>query len=275
MLSLALVTAVCAEEGKAPKKILKWTDAKGVVHYGDAIPAQEAGRSNAELNQDGVTLRKNESYKVLNQSDQASEAAAAEQMRKDSALLASYSSEEEIDFAMERNLQAEQGNLKVLNQRLDEAKKNLTLKEEKLKLVVKNGKPAPAYLQEEIKAYRQKITKTEAEIVVSQSNIQQIQTRYRGYKVRYAELRPRDQSLSKINVNRNNLAELERWKAEANQRLSQYLNETKRYKRSGESIPNHVAQGIQQANDEISRADQEIAAIKENIKDSQQSFSSR
>lgn len=275
MLSLALVTKVCADEGKAPKKILKWTDAKGVVHYGDAIPAQEGGRSNAELNQDGVTLRKNESYKVLNQSDQASEAAAAEQMRKDSALLASYSSEEEIDFAMERNLQAEQGNLKVLNQRLDEAKKNLTLKEEKLKLVVKNGKPAPAYLQDEIKTYRQKITKTEAEVVITQSNIQQIQTRYSGYKARYAELRPRNQSLSTINANKKTLGELERWKADANQRLSQYLADTVRYKRSGEPIPNHVGVGIQQANQEIARADQEIAAIKENIKDSQQSFSSR
>lgn len=264
-----------AEETKAPKKIVKWKDDKGVVHYGDALPPQDAGRGNAVLSQDGVVVRKNDSYKVLSQTDQTAEAATAEQMRKDSALLASYSAAEEIDLAMERNLQAEQGNLKVLNQRLIETKKTLAQKEEKLNKIVKSGKPAPSYLEDDVKSQRQKITKTEAEIVVTQNDIQSIKTRYAGYKTRYIELRPRDQSLSKINVNKKNLVELERWKAEANQRLSQHLSETVRYKRSGESIPSHVTQGIQQANDEISRADQEIAAIKANIKDSQESFSSR
>lgn len=272
---LVFATNVQAEGTSEPKKILKWTDAKGVVHYGDAIPAQEAGRSNAELNKDGVTLRRNDSFKVLSQTDQVSEAATAEQMRKDSALLASYSSEEEIDLAMARNLQAEQGGLKVLNQRLEETKKNLAQKEEKLKLVLKNGKPAPVYLQEDIQAHQQKITKTEAEIRLSQHTIAQIQKRFAGYKARYAELRPRNQSLSKINVNKKTLADLERWKSDANQKLSQYLAETVRYKRGGEPIPNHVTQGIQQANQEIARADQEISAIKANIKDSQQNFSSR
>lgn len=269
------VTAGYAEEGKAPTKIVKWKDDKGVVHYGDALPPQDAGRGNAVLSQDGVVVRKNDSYKVLSQTDQATEATTAEQMRKDSALLASYSSEEEIDLAMERNLQAEQGNLNVLNQRLIEANKALTQKEEKLNKIVKSGKPAPSYLEDEVKIQRQKITKTEAAIVASKNDIESIKTRYAGYKARYVELRPRDSSLSKINVNRKNLAELERWKADANQRLSKYLNETKRYKRSGESIPSYVTQGIQQANDEISRADQEIATIKANIKDSQESFSSR
>lgn len=260
---------------QAPKKIVKWKDDKGVIHYGDALPPQEAGRGNAVLSKDGVVVRENESYKVLSQSDQVSEAATAEHMRKDSALLASYSSEEEIDLAMARNLQAEQGNLKVLNQRLIETKKNLTEKEEKLARVTKSGKPAPSYLEEEIKAHHQKIIKTEAEILATKNDIQQIQTRYAGYKARYVELRPRNQSLSTINANKKTLAELEHWKSEANQKLSYFLNETVRYKRSGEAIPNSVTEGIQQANQEIARADQEIAETKANIKSSQENFSSR
>lgn len=272
---LAFATSVLAEGAAAPKKIVKWKDEKGVVHYGDALPPQDAGRGNAVLSQDGVVVRKNDSYKLLSQTDQAAEAATAEQMRKDSALLASYSSVEEIDLAMERNLQSEQGSLNVQNQRLIDAKKSLAQKEEKLNKIVKAGKPAPSYLQDEVKSHRQKIAKIEADIAVTQREIQSIKSRYAGYKMRYTELRPRDLSLSKINVNKKNLAELERWKADASHRLSQYLNETKRYKRGGEPIPDHVTQGVQQANDEISRADQEIAAIKANIKDSQQSFSSR
>ena len=194
-LSLAMITTHPHAEGaqtQAPKKIVKWKDDKGIIHYGDALPPQEAGRGNAVLSKDGVVVRKNESYKVLSQGDQASETAAAERMRKDNALLASYSSEEEIDFAMARNLQAEEGRLKVLNQRLIETKKNLAQKEEKLARVLKNGKPAPSYLEEEIKAHRQKIIKTEAEMLATESDIQQIQTRYAGYKVRYAELRARN-----------------------------------------------------------------------------------
>jgi peptidoglycan hydrolase CwlO-like protein len=264
-----------AEEAKTAKKIVKWKDEKGVVHYGDVLPPQDAGRGNAVLTQDGVVVRKNDSFKVLSQSDQVTEAVTAEQMRKDSALLASYSSEEEIDLAMERNLQAEQGNLKVLNQRLIEAKKTLAQKQAQLNKVAKEGKPVSGFLSDEVNFYRQKITKTEAEIVVTQNDIQAIKSRYASYKTRYVELRPRDQSLSKINVGKKTLAELERWKAEANQKLSQYLGETVRYKRAGEPIPNHISEGIQQANDEIARAEREIAATKANIKDSQQSFSSR
>ena len=41
------------------KKIVKWVDSKGVTHYGDKLPAQEAGRKNAEMNAQGMVLKQN------------------------------------------------------------------------------------------------------------------------------------------------------------------------------------------------------------------------
>jgi Domain of unknown function (DUF4124) len=35
--------------------IVKWKDSNGVTHYGDKLPAQEAGRTNTVLNKQGMT----------------------------------------------------------------------------------------------------------------------------------------------------------------------------------------------------------------------------
>ncbi len=257
------------------KKIVKWKDDHGVTHYGDVLPSQDAGRGNALLNKDGLIVKKNESYRQSDETNIVAESANAEQVRKDSALLASYSSVEEIDLAMGRNLQTEENSLKSLQQRHIDAKNYLSKKQALLDGMLKNKKNPPAYLLDEVKAYQQKIVKIESEMTSAQNNIALIQRRFASYKTRYAELRPRNQSLSSINVNRKTLAELEGWKRDANQKLSYYLNETVKYKRSGTPVPNEVSAGIQQANQEIARADQEIAGIMANIKNSQQTFSSK
>lgn len=257
------------------KKIVKWKDAQGVTHYGDVLPSQEAGRSNALLSKEGVVVKKNESYQQVDEANKVAESASAEQVRRDSALLASYSSVEEIDLAMGRNLQTEENSLKSLHQRLTDAQGYLKNKQAQHDTVIKNKKSPTPYLLDEIKSYRQKIAKIEADITSTENNIGLIQRRFANYKNRYAELRPRNQSLSSINVNRKTLAELEGWKRDANQRLSFYLNETVKYKRTGSPIPNEVTAGISQANQEIARADQEIASIMASIKDSQQTFSSK
>jgi len=257
------------------KKIVKWKDDKGVTHYGDMLPSQEAGRGNAVLNKEGVIIRKNESYTAINQSNKEAEIAGAEQIRKDSALLASYSSVEEIDLALERNLQAEKNALKVLRQRLTDTRDTLKNKQSLYDNLINNKKKPATYLVEEIQANQQKITKTQTEVTATENNIALMQARFASYKARYAELRPRNQALSTINVNKKTLAELELWKRQANEKLSLYLNETIKYKRTGASIPKDVNDAIDQANQEIARADQEIASIKASIKNSQETFSSR
>lgn len=256
----------------AEKRILKWTDKNGVVHYGDVIPAQATGRGSTELNKQGVRVKKNQAFK---KQDPSSYSTRNEQLRKDSALLASYSSIEEIKLAMARNVTAEANRLTGLKKRYINAteilKEAKTLKAAKL---ARNLKPSQ-YLEDKIAATQKKVDKTQSEITATQNNIALIKQRFAAYQARYAELRPRNQTLSAIKVNTRNLAELEDWKREANEKLSFYLHETVKYKREGREVPKDIVRNIQSTNREIARADQEIAYIKASIRNSQQTFTSK
>lgn len=256
----------------AQKKIIKWTDKDGVVHYGDVMPAQASGRGNAELNRQGVVVKKTKAFKKR---DTARSKTYADQLRKDSALMASYSSIEEIDLAMQRNVTAEENLLTSLALRLKHARTTLD-DALHLKAAKETRKLKPSqYLLDKIAATQAKINKTQAEITATQNNIAMVKQRFAAYKARYDELRPRNHSLAVIKVNTRNLSDLEEWKRKANETLSFYLEETVKYKRQGREIPRDIVLGIQQANREIARADQSIANIRASIRNSEETFTSK
>jgi hypothetical protein len=62
-----------ADEAKTP--VYKWVDDKGVVHYGDRIPAQDSQKERAILNREGVEVGRLDAQK--------SAAQIAEQARRD------------------------------------------------------------------------------------------------------------------------------------------------------------------------------------------------
>lgn len=101
-------------------KIHKWVDEKGVTHYGDKVPAKDILRDNDVLNQQGVVIRRNQ-----HQHQRTQDSAQAEQTRRDRALLASYTSAEEIDLARDRYLQIDEAAILSLQQRRESVEKRL------------------------------------------------------------------------------------------------------------------------------------------------------
>jgi len=248
-------------------KIVKWKDAKGVTHYGDKMPAQDAGRGNSLLSNQGTVIKTNESFNP-NINTKETERVSAEQIRQDTALLASYSSVEEIDLAQARNLKSDQLALVSLRQRLNDMQDKI-----KTTNAMYAGRKKPTDVIDEQKANQAQILKLQSDIDATEYSIAQTMNRFGNYKARYLELKPRNQSLTYINANKNTLAELQAWKADAANRLNNRLAQALGYKRSGASLPNYLILEIQQANEEIARADEEITAAKNNIKKTQQSFS--
>lgn len=165
-------------------KIVKWKDASGVTHYGDKMPPQESGRSNSVLNNHGMVIKTNESFNPKDNTKEA-EKLSAEQQRQDKALLASYSSVEEIDMAEKRNLKSDETALLTLSQNQEEAKKMLANIYAKF-----FGKKMPSQATEDAKNYQTQITKTKSQIVDVQNSITQTKTRFNQYRSRYAELKP-------------------------------------------------------------------------------------
>ncbi|MES2500257.1 MAG: DUF4124 domain-containing protein [Pseudomonadota bacterium] len=178
-------------------KIVKWKDSNGVTHYGDKLPAQEAGRNNVEMRNNGVVIKKNirvdQKTGVL---DQQKEQEKLAQERADKVLLASYTNSEEIDLACERNLQTDQAALQSLAQHKHSIVNRTThIKKSAQKFKQKN-KAMPAYLSEELKQYQQEIDTVNKKIAQHKLNMEVISKRYAEEKNRFTTLKQSSLAIS-------------------------------------------------------------------------------
>jgi hypothetical protein len=181
--SLLITSNMAVAEGK---KIVKWVDSKGVTQYGDKLPASEAGRSNAEMNAQGMVVKKNV---TTNNSDGLLDQQKLEQDRKDKILLASYTNAEEIDLAKERNLELDKAALQALSQQKINIT-NRTARNNKLADGFKaRKKPLPAYLVDELKLSKTEIANIDKQIVQRKSNMAATNARYTEEKVRFMALK--------------------------------------------------------------------------------------
>jgi hypothetical protein len=116
-LALASATALAVAVstiGVARAATYKWVDENGVVHYTDKLPPDAVDKATTELSKQGVPINRTdkaltpEQRKAKEQeAEKAKEAARAQEeiARRDRALVASYTSEAEIDLARNRSLQ--------------------------------------------------------------------------------------------------------------------------------------------------------------------------
>jgi hypothetical protein len=115
---LALVALL--SPGLASADTYRWVDESNKVHYGDSIPAKDAGAGHEQLDSQGRVIKRVDSFsqsaedRRKQDAAKARQQAAEEQQRRDRALLASYSSTDEIDQARERALSQEQDLLNSL-----------------------------------------------------------------------------------------------------------------------------------------------------------------
>lgn len=175
-----------ATAGGSGKRIVKWVDSQGVTHYGDKLPSQEAGRNNTEMNNQGMVVKHNvKSDTSVEQQDQEKLA----QQRKDSILLASYTKEDEIDLARDRNLQLDQAALQALTVQ----KENITARTVRnQKLVdgfITGKKPVPAYLTDELKLAKTETSQIDKQITGRKLNMEATRKRFAEEKMRFVALK--------------------------------------------------------------------------------------
>src|SRR5437660_9914511 len=109
-LLLALTLAVVASRD-AHSATYKWVDDKGIVHYADKMPTDAVNRGHIEFDRQGIAIRKTDPALTPEQVraraaevEQRAQAAKEreETARRDRALLASYTREDDIDLARGR-----------------------------------------------------------------------------------------------------------------------------------------------------------------------------
>lgn len=191
-LLLSILLAVAALPVQA--KMYKWVDAQGKVHYTDTPPPESASQGNAELSKSGNVVKKTESVEER-QKRLAAEAEAAarkreaeDQARKNRALLATYTSEAEIDLARDRAIEQHGLAIKSAQARMKLIEPGLKDLEAKVKAASQGGKPVPGYLQQQYDAKRAEMEEVQGIIKTNEEAIEAARKRYEAEKQRFREL---------------------------------------------------------------------------------------
>jgi len=160
-------------------------DEKGRVYYTDRPDVACLGKDTDEMTKHGLVLERPNTVSGESADERKTRMA---QERQDRALLQTYSSEEQIEAAKQRNLQTPLLGVKyakkkiaIYNERLNE------LREREAKLVAKN-EPVPLELIEQIDTTLSDIARLEYDLETKQRRVDRIVDRFEADKERYREL---------------------------------------------------------------------------------------
>ena len=172
----------------------KWVDEHGVTHYGDSIPLEYRDRANIEMNKRGVILKKNDpALTVEERKAKEAELAkqrkqATEQKRKDTILMNTYSSVEEIDLARDRNLQQIELIIKNIQEQKKAVQADLDARRDLAEAYSQVNKPVPEGLLQDVEALEKNKQDLETAIAQKRKAADEIRARFEQDKKRYIEL---------------------------------------------------------------------------------------
>ena len=107
LLAVLLASTAIAQQASGDKKVYRWTDSKGVVHYGDRIPPEFSRGETAVLNNQGVTVGIRPAQKTPEQLEleRAQREIREKERQRDSFLLTTYTSVRDIEQLRDQRLQ--------------------------------------------------------------------------------------------------------------------------------------------------------------------------
>lgn len=190
----ALVLALALAGPAAAQTLYKWTDDKGNVHYTDKAP--DASRGGTVLDKQGRPVRKLEvppsEQQVRERAEEAErqKALAREQeivLRKDRALLASYTTESEIDLTRARavaTVETQIASARAYLAQLEKRKRDVDARKKSF-----GDKPIPPALERESESIDGEVRKNTELVAQKQRELVAVSARYDADKARWRELK--------------------------------------------------------------------------------------
>ena len=173
----------------------KWVDEKGVIHYSDKMPPDAVDKASVELNTQGIPIKKTdkalspEQRRAIEQDAERQrqvERAREEIARRDRALVASYTSEAEIDLARNRSLQTINSAVQssqAFTEQLNKRKADVEIKKAE-----SQGKPGVAVLDRELESIETELARQVDLILLKKRETAAITAKYDADKLRWREL---------------------------------------------------------------------------------------
>jgi uncharacterized protein DUF4124 len=177
--------------------LYKWTDERGIVHYSDKMPPEAVNRASFELSREGLTIRKTEQArpavqripKTETEEQKMRQAERDRQlaMRRDRALLESYTTEAEIDLAKSRALATIDGQVQSAEAFIAQMQKRRDELEAKKSTYA--PRPVPGEIKREIETLDAEIGRQQEFVAARKKESANVGARYDADKARFRELR--------------------------------------------------------------------------------------
>ena len=183
-------------------KLYRWVDDSGDVHYSDRVPPEHARQERARLNQQGIYVERTEAAKTEKDILQEQELARLrearnqilqEQQARDSALLTTFSSEEDILFARDGKLATIESHLTVAKSTIERLTERLTEMQTEAAARERKGKHISKSFLSEIEATRRQIEDKHRGITQREEEKQVILEKFDRDLRRFKELKGLDE----------------------------------------------------------------------------------
>ena len=168
----------------------------GKKYYGSTVPVPCIGQPVEQLNTSGMVVKRvnpetdekaREAKEVEAKKKREDDATAREAVRRNSALLATYTSAQDIDEARSRALADNQKAVKDVELRIDAIKKRQASYDKELEFYKGDNKP-PARLQDDIRDAEIDLKAQENLLAAKKKDVDTINAKYDQDKQRYLEL---------------------------------------------------------------------------------------
>lgn len=167
----------------------------GKKYYGQTIPSQCIGQTVEELNKQGVVVRRIENRSAEERAAKEAEDKKKreqanvdrEQARRNRALLATYTSENDIEDARKRALAGNQQAMKDVTRRIEEIKKRQAQLASEMEFYKGKNQP-PAKLQNDIRSVQVDLDAQQNLLDVKKKEVDSINAKYDEDRRRFGEL---------------------------------------------------------------------------------------
>ena len=188
VLVVVMVLGAALSLGADAATLKKWVDKDGVTHYGDVIPPEYAGRPSVEMEKGREVKKKPVTAPTAAPKPAEETPEQIEQKRRDQALLGTYTTEDEIDLALKRNLQQVDTRLKNLQLQMSSLQEDIARNAKEKAAMEQAGKPVDKALLDEIAQTNARMAKLQEEQVKVQAESEAIKARFAADKQRFHEL---------------------------------------------------------------------------------------
>jgi hypothetical protein len=196
---LALAAGAAAAQSEKQKKLYRWVDKNGQVHYGDSVPAEYAEQDRDVLNKQGVKVGREEGTITPEEAaaKAAEEKAAREEQKRklrDRVLLQTYQSVQELEILRDNRLDLVDSQLTIQEQSLS----NLRAQRAQIERIAAryapanaapDAQPLPDELAADLERSATDIQTQESNLVRRREERENIRQTFEADIARYKELR--------------------------------------------------------------------------------------